>query len=208
MKQILLYNPIFSFVAEEFINAINDSGDEDLTIRVNSPGGSVFAGWGMAAAMQEKKNITVKVDGVAASMAFYILLFADKVEALDVSKFMIHRADGNAETDEEKALLKSVNDTLKAKMSEKIDAQAFLDVTGTSIDDMFDAEERKDVWINAKQAKKIGLVSKINRLTPKEQTAMTRMVADSQIAADLGLVGVDTEPTVNWNNILKTLKQH
>ena len=84
MKQILLYNPIFSFVAEEFINAINDAGDEDITIRVNSPGGSVFAGWGMAAALSEKKNVTVKVDGVAASMAFYLLLFADimKMEVL------------------------------------------------------------------------------------------------------------------------------
>ena len=207
MKQILLYNPIFSFVAEEFINAINDAGDEDITIRVNSPGGSVFAGWGMAAALSEKKNVTVKVDGVAASMAFYLLLFADKVEALDVSMFMIHRADGNAESDEEKALLKSVNNTLKSKMSEKIDAQAFEDVTGTSIDDMFDAEERKDVWITAKQAKKIGLVSKINRLTTKEQTAMTKMVADSKFAEELGIVEVDTEPQVSWNNILQSLKQ-
>lgn len=194
MKQILLYQPIMSFIAEEFITAINEAED-DIQIRVNSPGGSVFAGWGMAAALQESdKNITVKVDGYAASMAFYLLLFADNVEALDVSKFMIHRAVGNVESEDDRKLLDSVNATLKAKMLEKINAEAFESVSGVSIDAMFDAEERKDVWITAKQAKEIGLISKINRLTPTEQQAMGKMVASYEFEEEVTAIK-DDEPT-------------
>ncbi len=176
MKTLTLYSPIINEIAAEFVtNLSNVEAGEDVTVRISSPGGSVFAGWGMIAALQEcKGNVTLKVDGHAASMAFYMLLFADNVEALDVSSFMIHRAAGNAQTAEEQNLLDNVNAQLKAKMLEKIDSNTFESVTGVSIDAMFTAEKRKDVWMSAKDAKKIGLVSKITRLSASEQKVMKK----------------------------------
>jgi ATP-dependent Clp endopeptidase proteolytic subunit ClpP len=174
MKQILLYSPIFSFTAETFINQFAQlDPNEDVVIRVNSPGGSVFAGWGMTKAMQDHKGkVTVKVDGIAASMAFYLAMFADEVEALDVSRFLVHRADGYTNSEDEKKELANINAIMRGKLEKRIGADVFQQITGVSYDEVFDENQRKNVWISAKDAKKIGLVDKITRLEPKEIEAM------------------------------------
>ena len=53
-KELYLYNPIYSFVAEEVIKELNASMDDNVTLRLNTPGGSVFAGWGIIAKMKIK----------------------------------------------------------------------------------------------------------------------------------------------------------
>ena len=192
MKLITLYHPIFADTAEAFIKAMHDADGEDVTIRSNNAGGSVFAGWGMIAALTESKsNITYKVDGYAASMSTYMAMFAKDVECLDVTRFMIHRADGRVESKEDQLFLDSVNNQLREKMNEKFDSNQFQAISGVSIDALFDLEERKDVWLSAQQALEIGLVSKINRVTPEQQTAMSKMVASSEFAEKLGFVEVD-----------------
>lgn len=178
MKQILLYSPIWSFTAESFIERMNSlEKNEPVTIRANSPGGSVFAGWGMIRSLQEHTgDVIVKVDGIAASMMFYIVLFADKVEALDVSRFLIHRADGYVDNEDQKKELKTINDQIRAKLEKRINADLFQKTTGISYDEIFDENNRKDVWIGAKEAKKMGLVDKITRLEPKEIAAMEETI--------------------------------
>lgn len=183
MKEIYLYNPIYSFVAEELISQINENKDSEITMRLNSPGGSVFSGWGICAKMAEHGNVTIKIDGYAASMGAFMLLFANKVECTDVARIMLHRADAYAETDEQKAFLASVNKDLRVKLEKKVKPEMFAEVTGVSFDEMFSAEKRIDVWIDAKQAKKLGLVDKINKLNPKELKAVNSAMMN--IAATL-----------------------
>lgn len=186
MKTILLYNDIWSFTAEAFIETMNENADVDKMVRVNCPGGSVFAGWGMCATMnQYKENTYVQVDGSAASMGLYFLLYAKKenVTALNVSRFLIHSAYGNAETQEDRDLLSAINEDLRALMHERFDDATFLEVVKVSIDSIFD-DERKDVWINAEQARDIGLIGSISRLSVEEQTAMSKMVASSNFEVE------------------------
>jgi len=210
MKQLLIYTAIFDDTAAEFIEAMSEiPQEEDIKIRMNCPGGSVFAGWGMIADVKARKNLTIQVDGMAASMAFYMCLFADNVEALDISTFMIHRADGWVDTPEEKALLDGMNSELRAKMESRIDSAIFESITGTSIDALFNAKERKDVYLTAEQAKSIGLVNKITRLETKEQKAMSKMVANSEFAEKLGFVAEDKEAIFSdWDfeELSKTIK--
>lgn len=172
-KEIYLYNPIYSFVAEELMQEMNANMSEEIVLRLNTPGGSVFSGYGLCSKMTEHGNVTIKVDGYAASMGAFMLLFANKVECSDVSKIMLHRADGYAETDAQKEFLASVNKDLRAKLEKKINADTFKEVTGVSFDEMFASDKRIDVWIDAKQAKKLGLVDKINKLDPKELKALS-----------------------------------
>lgn len=182
MKQVLLYSGIYDFVAEYFIEQLNDIPiDEDITVRINSPGGNVFAGWGMIAAINERKgNVYMKVDGNASSMAFYIALYGFKVEALDVTKFLLHRADGYVRDETDQKFLDGINKDLRAKLEKRIDKKIFKDVTGIDFNQIFDSEKRIDVWISAKDAKKIGLVDKVVRLDPKEIEAInTNLVAFS-----------------------------
>lgn len=194
-KEILFYTGIYSDTAQEFIEKVKSIDDsEDLIIRLNSPGGSVFAGWGMIAAMTERKGKTIlKVEGAAASMGFMMALFADEVEALDVTSFMVHRADMWVSDEDDEKLLDSVNAQLRAKIEKKFDAAKFKKVTGVSIEDIFEAEKRRDVWISAKEAKKLGLVNKINRIEPKDMKAYAeKLIAFSGI--EEGSQGSELEP--------------
>lgn len=172
-KELYLYSPIYSFTAEELISQLDANLGNEVVIRSNSPGGSVFSGWGIIAKMKEHGNVTVKVDGIAASMAAFMLIFADKVEALDVSKIMIHRADMETNDEESKKFLKSINDQIKAKLVAKIDIKKLKEISGYSIDEVFAEDKRIDVWLTAKEAKTIGLVDKIVSLDPKEIKALT-----------------------------------
>jgi len=189
MKELLLYSGIYSFTAEEFINKLNEiPQDEDITVRLNSPGGSVFAGWGIIAALKERTGKTfLKVDGNASSMAFFLMLFFGDIEALDVTSFMIHRATAWVQTEDDQKMLDDVNKTLRSKMEKKFDKKVFEEVAGISIKDLFENKERRDIWLNAKEAKKIGLIDRIKRLEPKEIEAINKnLIAFSSAVCSQG----------------------
>lgn len=178
-KHIVFYTSFNSWSAEAFLDKINEyEPGEDLSVRSNSPGGSVLAGWGMCSAIAEHEgNTLLKVDGLAASMTFFWAMFFDKVECLDVSSWMVHRASAPSWADEEThQQVEVINGHLKAKMKQRFNAATFKSVTGHSIDDIFKADG-PNVWITAKQAKQIGLVSKINKLKPAEAQALARIAA-------------------------------
>jgi ATP-dependent protease ClpP protease subunit len=197
-KEIYLYNPIYSFVAEELMQQMNENMNEEITMRLNTPGGSVFSGYGILSKMSEHGNVTIKIDGFAASMGAFMLLYANKVECNDVSKIMLHRADMYTETQEQKTFLASVNKDLRAKLEKKIKADVFAEVTGVTFDEMFNPDKRIDVWLDAKQAKKIGLVDKINKLDPKELEAFSTEMFN--IAAKLNSKEVvNPEKPINMN---------
>lgn len=169
MKEIYLYSGLYSFVAERLISEMNEDSDADVVMRINSPGGEVFAGWGVVAKMRERKGkVYVKVDGFAASMAAFIPMFADNVEALDVSTFLLHRAAMHIENPKDQEFLDKVNKDLRARMESKLDSEKLKELTGTSIKDLFEKEERINLTLTAKQAKQIGLVDKINKVNSDE----------------------------------------
>ena len=174
-KPILLYNPIFNFTAEAYTEKLLALNDEETSVTwINSPGGSVFAGHSILGALQDRKGLNnARVMGNASSMAFFMLLFMDNVEALEVSTFIVHRADGYVENEDDKKFLATINKQLRAKLEKRINAETFKEVTGVSFDTIFSMEGRKDVVLTAKQAKKIGLVDKIIRLETKQIEAMT-----------------------------------
>lgn len=207
-KELYLYNPIYSFVAEEVMSAINDNMDSEVVLRLNTPGGSVFGGWGLIAKMKEHGNVTIKVDGYAASMGAFMLPFANKVECSDVSRIMLHRADAYTETEEQKQFLASINKDLRAKLEQKIDSELFAQVTGVSLDDMFASDKRIDVWLDAKQAKKLGLVDKINKLNVDEAKAFSSAMFDIAATINQPIKDVKTNQNPIKMNIEKLKAEH
>lgn len=74
----------------------------DVTVRVNSPGGDVFAGVAIYNMLNEHEGkVTLKVDGIAASIASLIAMAGDKIIMLPGSMMMVHNpwtfAMGNAD---------------------------------------------------------------------------------------------------------------
>ncbi len=121
-----------------------NSGSGDITVWINSPGGDCVAAaqiYNML--MDYKGNVTVKIDGIAASAASVIAMAGTKVMMSPVSMLMIHNpmtvAAGNTEEMERAiSMLSSVKDSIinayeiktglsRAKLSHLMDAETWMD---------------------------------------------------------------------------------
>ena len=121
-----------------------NSGSGDITVWINSPGGDCVAAaqiYNML--MDYKGNVTVKIDGIAASAASVVAMAGTKVLVSPVSMLMIHNpmtaAFGNSD-EMQKAIemLSSVKDSIinayeiktglsRAKLSRLMDAETWMD---------------------------------------------------------------------------------
>ncbi len=106
--------------ADTFVQAIAEIKSGTIKLRINSPGGDVFAGRAMAQALRETDaKVIAYVDGFAASAASYVALAADEVRIAEGGMFMIHKAwsmaFGNADDMQSMAdLLAKIDDSLVA----------------------------------------------------------------------------------------------
>ena len=177
VKEILLYDSIYSMTSQIFVTALEDAKDQDITVRINCDGGEVECGWAMIAKFAEhkgKKN--VKVDAKAHSMGALFLCYADDVECLDVAEFLIHRAsypqwyEGSEYfTDAVKGNLERMNQKLRAAFEAKVDVKKFEELKGVKVKDVFSMDQRIDVFLTSAEAKKIGLVDTITKITPAKR---------------------------------------
>lgn len=120
------------------------SGNGDITVWINSPGGDCVAAaqiYNML--MDYKGNVTVKIDGIAASAASVIAMAGTKVMMSPVSMLMIHNpmtaAFGDSgEMQKAIEMLGSVKDSIinayeiktgltRAKLSHLMDAETWMD---------------------------------------------------------------------------------
>ncbi|GAB3388140.1 head maturation protease, ClpP-related [Lysobacter fragariae] len=77
--------------AKQFAKDLQAINAKTLHLRINSPGGDVFEGRAMVAALQaHPAHKIAHVDGLAASAASFIAMHADEVEMTDGSFMMIH----------------------------------------------------------------------------------------------------------------------
>ena len=68
-----------------------NSGDGDIAVWLNSPGGDVFAASQIYTMLKEYKGkVTVKIDGLAASAASVIAMAGDEIVMSPVAMMMIH----------------------------------------------------------------------------------------------------------------------
>lgn len=145
MKKIFLYGAIGREITDtEFISQIPTEGNNDLEVRINSPGGSVFQGWAIHNALKEYtgKKI-IHIDGVAASMASVVALAGDEVHMSENALFMIHnpssQTQGSAsDLRKEADLLDKIKNVMvdsyhkktgieKKKLIEMLDAETWFD---------------------------------------------------------------------------------
>lgn len=76
-----------------FIGELHAIDAPVINLRINSPGGSVFAARAMEQAMREHKSkIIVHVDGYSASAASFLMMAADEIVMAPGAMVMIHNA--------------------------------------------------------------------------------------------------------------------
>jgi ATP-dependent Clp protease, protease subunit len=128
-----------------------------IHLRINSPGGDVFAGRAMEQIIREHKSkIVTHVDGYAASAASYVAIAGDEVEISPGGMFMIHKAwtlaMGNADDlAATAALLNQIDETLVATYARE---------TGQSVEDIV-AWLSAETWMTAEQSVERGFADRI-----------------------------------------------
>ena len=134
-----------------------ESGEGDVTVWINSPGGSVFAASEIYTMLRDYKGkITVKIDAIAASAASVVAMAGDRVYISPTGMVFLHDpmtvAMGNA-SDMEKAIT-----TLNEIKESIINAYAYK--TGLSRNKI--AKLMSDeTWMNARKAVELGFVDEI-----------------------------------------------
>lgn len=133
--------------AEAFAKEVSAITAPRIRVRINSPGGSVFDGRAIHAALKNHPaKVTASIEGLAASAATFIAMAADEVEIASGSMFMIHNAwtvaFGNAEDLlSTAALLEKIDGTLVADYVAKTGATAEQVRAWMAAETFFTAEE-------------------------------------------------------------------
>lgn len=136
--------------AEAFAKEIAAINTPVIRLRINSPGGSVFDGRAMYAALKNHPSkVIASIEGVAASAATSVAMAADEVQMVKGSMFMIHNAwtfaMGNAnDLIETAALLEKIDGNLADDYTAKTGASADQVREWMSAETWFTAQEAVD----------------------------------------------------------------
>lgn len=166
---ILLYGDIGEYgalrsgdIARELLEAESLTGKID--VRINSCGGEVYTGIAIFNALRNSKaDITIYVDGIAASMASVIALCGKPVKMSRYARLMLHSVQGGCygNKEEMKACVKEI-EALEDTLCEMYASR--LKKTSEEIRSLY--FDGKDHWLRAGEALALGLVDGIYDADP------------------------------------------
>lgn len=158
-NDLMIYGAIgWDVNALDVVGAVSQARGQELSVRVNSPGGYVWEGLAIANAIKAHGNVSTTVDALAASMGSVIFLAGKRRTMTEGSRLMIHNpasfAAGAASDLRKEA---SVLDGIAADM-----ATLYSEATGgkVSVEDaaaMMEAE----TWLTPDQAVELGFAHSI-----------------------------------------------
>ena len=137
----------------------NADPGKDISIYINSPGGSVYAGFGIYDTMQYVGcDVSTMCTGMAASMAAVLLVAGaeGKRYALPHSRVMIHQPMGGMQG-------QASDIEIAAKEILKVKAELYkiiADHSGRSVEDI-ERDSDRDKWMTASEALEYGMIDKV-----------------------------------------------
>ena len=138
-----------------------DSADpgKDVSIYINSPGGSVYAGLGIYDTMQYiQSDVTTICTGMAASMAAILLVAGEKGKryALKHSRVMIHQPMGGIQG-------QASDIEITAREIQKLKEELYTIISnhsGQPYDKVY-ADSDRDYWMTSNEAQEYGMIDKV-----------------------------------------------
>ncbi len=162
--------------ADDIRRQFNEAKNEEIDLRVSSPGGSVWEALGIFNAIREHtKTVTATISDIAASAAAYIVSAADNIKVFDNSVFMIHNPWSFA--------LGDYRDF--AKESEFLDdvaaitAKGFVQKTGKSLSKIRDLMD-EETWLFGEKIVEEGFADTILPAETEDDTPENVMIAYAQ----------------------------
>jgi ATP-dependent Clp protease protease subunit len=160
--EIVIYDEIgaFGIPAKAFLDELKALGPlAKLTVRINSPGGSVFDGVAIYNALKRHDaRVTVWIDGIAASIASMIAMAGDEVVMPENAMLMLHDPSGLViGTASDMRGMADALDKMKAGM-----VAAYRDKSGRD-DTEIEALMQAETWLSAQEALELGLADRIEQ---------------------------------------------
>ncbi len=137
----------------------SQSRDKDITIYINSPGGSIDAGMAIYDTMRYiAPDVSTVCVGLAASMGAFLLCAGDKGKrySLPNSRIMIHQPSGGA-----RGMVSDMQITLEEVIKMK---KSLTTLIAKNCGQPYERVERdcdRDTWMSAIEAKAYGLVDEV-----------------------------------------------
>ncbi len=168
---IFLGEPINDYVANivtaQLLFLDSTDRSRDIQMYINSPGGGVYAGFGIYDTMQfVTPDVATICTGIAASMGAVLMCAGvkGKRSALRHSRIMLHQPSAGAGGQASDILI-VVNEVkkMKTELYEVISYHSGQPVEKVAQD------SNRDHWLSAQEAKEYGLVDEVLLLNPKKQ---------------------------------------
>ena len=160
--ELLIYDVIGDWAglsARQLVDTLKSIDADTITVRVNSPGGSVFDGIAIYNALRHHKaKIHVQIEGLAASIASVIAMAGDTVSMAENALLMIHNPFGWVGGDAEE--LRKMADMLD-KTTEVI-AKTYAN-RSTSELDAIKTMMNDETWFTAAEALQEGLIDTVDK---------------------------------------------
>ena len=155
--EISIYDEIgdYGTSAKNFIEEVKNVNDRDITLRINSVGGSVFDGLAIYNTLRSHRGyVNIKIEGLAASISTVIAMAGDNIEMSENGFFMIHNPFGQSAG--EATDMRKTADLLDKIKSEIIEIyQKKTDLTYDELSNMMD----KETWLSSQEAIDFGFVN-------------------------------------------------
>lgn len=148
-----------SVIVAQLLFLESEDPSKDINLYINSPGGSVFAGFAIYDTMRYIKcDVSTICIGMAASMGAFLLAGGTKGKrlALPNSEIMIHQPSGGARGQETEIRIVAENILKTRNKLNRILAEN----TGRSIEEI-DRDTERDNYMDAAEALEYGLIDKV-----------------------------------------------
>mgnify|MGYP003644816380 CR=1 FL=1 len=148
---------VHGVTAKSFLEDLKGLKGKDITVHINSTGGDVFQGQAIYTALKNYSGkVTVKIEGLAASMATIIALAADKVEMTSNSLFMIHSPMSNVFGNKAQ-MRKQINALEKVETTMLSVYKAKTNISENEIEQMM----ARETWLSAHEALELGFIDEV-----------------------------------------------
>jgi ATP-dependent Clp endopeptidase proteolytic subunit ClpP len=189
MADLNLYGEIGGFTDEsisaarwaEMTSTIDP--EDELTVYINSPGGSVFDGLTIYQSLVNRPGENhIVIQGVAASIASVIAMAGDSITMGQASRYMIHNPMGPS------AIAFGTADDLRDAAEDTLKTAELLDSVRDTIADVYAARTQQpkkqllswmqdETWMTAADAKKSGFADKVLPNKTVQASSFTQPVA-------------------------------
>ena len=156
---------VANLVVAQLLFLERENPDADISLYINSPGGSVTAGMAIYDTMNYVRcQVRTVCIGMAASMGAFLLMAGEKGKrlALPNSEVMIHQPSGGAQG---QATDVRIQAEWLLKTKQKMNA-LMADMTGKPIE-ILEQDVERDHFMSAEEALAYGIIDEIDRPQPK-----------------------------------------